>query len=833
MTPIELVLSKLPNAKRNGTGWQSPCPAHDDRRPSLSVAEGDDGRAVVHCHAGCTAEAVVTALGLNLADLMPPRESGLNGKAPRKGNTAPRREAPTYPTAREAIAALEARHGPRAALWMYKSAAGEPVGVVVRWNTAEGKDVRPVSRTPGGRWVVGGMPEPRPLFALPDLLARPGERVFVCEGEPAAEAARSIGLLATTSPHGAKSAGKADWRPLAGREVVLLPDNDPPGRQYAETVAGLLGALNPPAKVRLLELPGLPEGGDFVEYLEPRDGVEPDAIRAEVERLADAAEALEPEPPSPGPLRFREFPVEALPPDLRRFVEAVAAATGTNPAFAALAALVTAAGCIGNRAAALVKGGWIEPAVLWGGAVGRSSTVKSPVLKLTTRALVELYKAERAAYVEATAEHAREMEHFGVRLAEWKRDQKKGPPTDPPEPPEPPREKRVVVSDITVEKLGCLLQDNPLGLLLVRDELAAWIGSFDRYAAGGKGSDGPAWLSMYDAAAVVIDRKSGNGTIFCERAAVSVLGSIQPGTLARVFGAPEREAGLLGRVLLAYPPDRPALWTDDELPDEVAAEWRELLHGLLALEPGIDDDGTARPRFMPLADEAKRLFVEWHDQHARETAAVEGDDLAAHFGKLKGACLRFALIFECVAVATGAGGRAAIGADSMRRAIAVTEWFKHEGRRLYGQLAESDEERDRRKLVELIERVGKPVTPRDLMRHSRVFATAADAETAIQGLVKLGLGTWAMDDHDGGRGQPARRFRLNGAVDVDANSGIPNETGICVNVNAVNAVENAPDADGDEPPAEPPPEWTSEPPANHGLDNPDFGGAVDAEWGKL
>ena len=52
MTPVERVLSKLPEAKRNGKGWHARCPAHDDRQPSLSIAEGDDGRALMHCHAG-------------------------------------------------------------------------------------------------------------------------------------------------------------------------------------------------------------------------------------------------------------------------------------------------------------------------------------------------------------------------------------------------------------------------------------------------------------------------------------------------------------------------------------------------------------------------------------------------------------------------------------------------------------------------------------------------------------------------------------------------------------------------------------------------------------
>lgn len=320
MNPVDLILSKLFDAKRNGTGWQARCPAHDDRRPSLSIAEGDGGRALVTCHAGCTPEEVAAAIGLKMADLMPPRSaasprkpggkplSGPGGgrlKPPTAGNT-PRAttgpsEAPTFPTASDAVAALERQHGKRAATWTYHNAQGEPVGVVVRWNLADGnKDIRPVRRTPGG-WTIGGMPEPRPLYRLPELLARPGERVFVCEGERAADAAASMELLATSSPHGSKSAGKADWRTLAGREVVILPDADDAGRQYSDAVAGILAGLNPPASVRVVELPELPEGGDFVEYLAARPGTTPEAIRAEVEALADAAEVTKP-PDRGGPV---------------------------------------------------------------------------------------------------------------------------------------------------------------------------------------------------------------------------------------------------------------------------------------------------------------------------------------------------------------------------------------------------------------------------------------------------------------------------------------------------------------------------------------------------
>ena len=69
MTPIELILSRLTDPKQNGAGWQARCPAHDDTTPSLSVSEGANGGALVHCHAGCTAESIVSSLGLKLRDV--------------------------------------------------------------------------------------------------------------------------------------------------------------------------------------------------------------------------------------------------------------------------------------------------------------------------------------------------------------------------------------------------------------------------------------------------------------------------------------------------------------------------------------------------------------------------------------------------------------------------------------------------------------------------------------------------------------------------------------------------------------------------------------------
>jgi hypothetical protein len=61
MTPLEKVLTKFPDATKSGKGWAARCPAHEGRRPTLSVAQGEKGGAVLHCHAGCEQATVVAA----------------------------------------------------------------------------------------------------------------------------------------------------------------------------------------------------------------------------------------------------------------------------------------------------------------------------------------------------------------------------------------------------------------------------------------------------------------------------------------------------------------------------------------------------------------------------------------------------------------------------------------------------------------------------------------------------------------------------------------------------------------------------------------------------
>lgn len=182
--------------------------------------------------------------------------------------------------------------GEPSALWPYYYADGAVAGVVARYDTQHGKTVRPWIKR-NERWGVGAMPAPRPLYGLPELLARHDVPVIIVEGEKTADSAARLfpSYAITTSAGGSQAAAKSAWAPLAGRDVAIWPDHDAPGTKYAADVARL--AISAGARaVRVVSVPASwPPSFDLADALP--DGVTIDILAA---MLADA------EPPVPRPI---------------------------------------------------------------------------------------------------------------------------------------------------------------------------------------------------------------------------------------------------------------------------------------------------------------------------------------------------------------------------------------------------------------------------------------------------------------------------------------------------------------------------------------------------
>ncbi len=100
-------------------------------------------------------------------------------------------------------------------------------------------------------------------YNLPDVIK--AGVVFIAEGEKDCNNLKNVGITASCNPMGATSWRKEYNRYFAGKEVIILPDNDDTGRKHAKSVARHLHGIA--ASVKIIELPGLPEKGDVSDWL--------------------------------------------------------------------------------------------------------------------------------------------------------------------------------------------------------------------------------------------------------------------------------------------------------------------------------------------------------------------------------------------------------------------------------------------------------------------------------------------------------------------------------------------------------------------------------------
>jgi len=235
---IETILDKLQRVKKNANGYTALCPAHEDRKRSLGISDGDDGTILIKCYAGCETKNILEIIGMEWKDLFPNR--GEN-----KSNILQ-----TYD---------------------YNDENGVILYQAVRLEPMDFRQRRPDGK---GGWIWKLEEVRRVLYRLSEVLK--ADSVFICEGEKDCEALRSIGLTATTNPGGA---GK--WKDeysefLQGKDVVILPDNDDPGRSHADQVAQ---SLQGKAKsIKIVNLPELPVKGDVSDWLDSMDALDPGEI---------------------------------------------------------------------------------------------------------------------------------------------------------------------------------------------------------------------------------------------------------------------------------------------------------------------------------------------------------------------------------------------------------------------------------------------------------------------------------------------------------------------------------------------------------------------------
>jgi hypothetical protein len=224
------LVDQLESMGQRVRGNSCTCPWHEDRTPSAGIFEDDTGHWRVKCFACDRSDDVY---GLRDEKPTPSKEASI--KVPRI------EQKPTHPMIladKKAVKAYCERDGIVTA-WHKYGLPDALVLVIARIEQANGKKTFRQFTPHGDGFAVGGLvKEGLPLYRQHDLI---GEPILVVEGEKAADAAWSIGIPATTSSGGSTNAAKTDWSALAGKRVVLWPDNDPPGEKYMDEVQAILG----------------------------------------------------------------------------------------------------------------------------------------------------------------------------------------------------------------------------------------------------------------------------------------------------------------------------------------------------------------------------------------------------------------------------------------------------------------------------------------------------------------------------------------------------------------------------------------------------------------
>jgi hypothetical protein len=706
--PVERVLARLEDYKEHRGEFRARCPAHrGNSDDSLSIKAGDDGRALLVCRADCNLQEILDALGIAVVDLFDHREP----------NSSPAKKAARKTTkeASDQDKVLATDDLPNGTYWEFTTPAGEVLYIQ--------RHKREYYRKVGeGLWKKGLSGVTQVLYNLHELVdgVRAGKTIYHLEGPKDVETAREkLGVVATTS------GSTSSWRPefksfYIGADVVIVPDNDGPGRKYADTVAR---SIAPVARsVKVLDLPGMPDKGDLTDWLDA--GHTPEEFFASVE----VTEIYAPEEEAPWTeprLLDSDLPPVApftagmLPEPLGSHVmDAARRMDNVAPDFIAASLIVGAGAIIGRRLALRPKARdeWQVTPNLWGANVGPPSSMKTPAQAAGLAAVTRLGAEAREQFKARSKDHevdAIEKEIRGKHLKdELKKAVKSGDPAaisnireelaDLSESDEP-TEERYTTSDATVEKLGELLRDNPNGLLNDRDELMGWLSTLDR--AGHEG-DRAFFLEAWNGDKPYHVDRIGRGSIHIPALCLSIFGGIQPGPLMTyvqdALAESEKADGLLQRFQVLVWPDTRPYGRVDEPPDPetkgavfkifkalASFNAKEFGAKLDAFEP-TDPEEESEPEGVPFVrftEEAQATFDEWRDEfEPRIRSGAYPAAVEAHFLKYRSLFASLALIFEVLRyVSHRDEGRdnGAVGVMSATRAAVWCEYLESHAMRLY------------------------------------------------------------------------------------------------------------------------------------------------------
>ena len=514
--------------------------------------------------------------------------------------------------------------------------------------------------------------------------------------------------------------------------------------------------------------------------------IEPEPAQAEAE--ADEGEAWDAPVALPDDLPPVEaFNLELLPYELRDWAADIADHIQQPVDFVAAAAVVGLSGLIGTRAAVhpLYPSPWKVFPNLWGMAIGESGTGKSPALDEALAPIEALDRKERQRHSEALQEWEIDSQLAELAAQAAKKaaagDMKNGDAASVAEARRKlaeganivnttkPAMRRFVVNDTTVEKLQIIMQENPFGVFMFRDELYGLLSAMEKQGQEGSRAF---YLEAHSSNKSFSADRMGREAVYVACARLAMFGGIQPGLLQQlVRGATyggEMADGLLQRFSISVWPDTVRTFRlVKRLPNMTARNAAYAVFNRLAELPTARGEGLEyeeAPALWRFDDAAQTIFDEWYE--ALQLSIRQGQvpqAMRSHYSKYGGLVPALALIFALVD--TPDSGQV-IGAVEMARAIGWAQYLRSHAERIYSAASTPDTSAAKA-LLQRIQagKVPDGCTPRLIVQKGwEWLKTTEDVKKA---LTMLEIYNWVRLDAGKATtrgGRPSETIRINPAL---------------------------------------------------------------------
>ena len=692
-----LFCSKLDKIKKTSNGIEALCPAHNDKKASLTASFTKD-KILFKCQAGCSFDKVVSALGMEEEQFFAQEEK-------------------TAPKTIEAV-------------YRYEDKDGNHVMDVVRFKP---KDFRP--RRPDGRYTLEGIT--RVPYRLPQMLEaiKDKKTVLLVEGEKDCDNLAGIGLVATTFPGGA---GK--WRDeylkwFEDANVACVPDNDHAGRKGMNIIASKITKVA--KSVLWLELTDIPEKGDLSDWLNIPDNDknafellvsnapqwDPNSLNITLADLELGERLnilngvneiwLEPREISPELLPVDRLTSELLPSPLRDWLLDISHRMQVPLDFPTGACVVVMSSIIGTRLSICPKkkDPWQVVPNLWGGLIQKPSQLKSPPVKEVLRPMKELETEAFKKFEVDNIEYLKEARKFEMRqkILEKKLETalKKNNSSEisnveieleelESNPPKEPKLRRYQTQDTTIEKLQDMLRENPQGIFIFRDELNGFLMKMKK---DGHDEDEDFHIEGWAGDGSFTLDRIGRGTVRSELICESIFGTIQPTRIIphiRQTKSNTNNSGFIQRFQIMTYPDSENWEYIDKSPNIAASRrafkcFKEIAQMDFRTLKGCIAEDNKMP-YMRFSDDGQELFIAWlHDLQEKLSNPEISPIIREHFGKYRSLMPSLALQFHLIDIADGmSSGPVSLSAAQM--AAAWCEYLESHARRIYG-MAEDITER--------------------------------------------------------------------------------------------------------------------------------------------